>query len=424
MSGSVSGIRVTTLANGVRVVSDGMPTVESVSIGIWVKAGARFETPEINGAAHLLEHMMFKGTPRRSAQQIAETIENVGGHINAYTAREVTAYYAKVLKDDAALTLDVIADFLQHSLFDEDELGRERSVVLQEIGQAHDTPDDVVFDNFQAVAYPDQALGRPVLGRPEIVSAMPRDALVGFHDRHYHGGSLVVAAAGNIAHETLVALAEEHLSELGAGAAPSVRAASYAGGESREIRSLEQVHFVMGFRGAPVGSDDYYALSVLSNLFGGGMSSRLFQEIRERRGLVYSIDTFLSAFSDDGVFGIYAGTGPDLVEEFVPALCDEIARLSSSLTEAEIARARAQLKSNLLMGMESTGARAERAGQQMLLYDRVVSVGELVENIENVTLETLSTNARRLLEATPSLATIGPATRMESFDAMRRRLAA
>ena len=420
----MTGVRISTLANGVRVVSDEMPTVESVSIGLWVKAGARFEAPEVNGVAHLLEHMMFKGTPRRSALEIAETIENVGGHINAYTAREVTAYYAKVLKDDAAMAIDVIADFLQNSLFDERELERERSVVLQEIGQAHDTPDDVVFDNFQALAYPDQPLGRPVLGRPEVVGQMPRDALVGFHGRHYCGGSIVLAAAGNIAHDALLALAETHLAGVPAGAAQALPRAAYAGGESRETRDLEQVHFVIGFRGAPVGSDAYYALSVLSNLFGGGMSSRLFQEIRERRGLVYSIDTFLSAFSDDGVFGIYAGTGPDLVAEFIPALCDEISRLASTLTEDEIARARTQLKSNLLMGMESTGARAERAGQQMLLYDRVVSVEELVEKIENVTPETLATSARRLLESAPTLATIGPATNMESFEAIRRRLAA
>lgn len=420
----MSDVQITTLSNGVRVVSDEMPTVESVSIGMWVRAGARFETPEVNGVAHLLEHMMFKGTPRRTAQQIAETIESVGGHINAYTAREVTAYYAKVLKADAGLAIDVIADFLQNSLIDEHELGRERSVVLQEIGQARDTPDDVVFDNFQAVAFPEQPLGRPVLGRPDVVGKMPRDAIVGFHDEHYHGGSIVLAAAGSITHDALVALAEEHLSDIPAGTPRALPTASYAGGESREGRDLEQVHFVIGFRAAPVGTDEYYALSVLSNLLGGGMSSRLFQEIREKRGLVYSIDTFLSAFSDEGVFGIYAGTGPDLIEEFVPALCEEISRLSSTLGEEEIARARTQLKANLLMGMESTGARAERAGQQMLLYDRVVSVGELVEKIDNVTAETLAISARQLLECTPCLATIGPAMNMESFDAIRRRLVA
>jgi predicted Zn-dependent peptidase len=420
----MSDVQITTLPNGVRVVSDEMPTVESVSIGIWVRAGARFEAPEVNGVAHLLEHMMFKGTPSRTSQQIAETIESVGGHINAYTAREVTAYYAKVLKDDAGLAIDVIADFMQNSLFDEHELDRERSVVLQEIGQARDTPDDVVFDNFQAVAFPEQPLGRPVLGRPDVVGQMPRDAIVGFHGQHYHGGSIVLAAAGSITHDALLALAEAHLSDVPTGTFQALPTAEYGGGESREERDLEQVHFVIGFRGAPVGSDEYYALSVLSNLFGGGMSSRLFQEIREKRGLVYSVDTFHSSFSDEGVFGIYAGTGPELIEEFVPALCDEISRLSSTLSDAEITRARTQLKANLLMGMESTGARAERAGQQMLLYDRVVSVDELVEKIENVTPETLAISAQRLLESTPCLATIGPATKMESFDAIRRRLAA
>tara|TARA_A100001037_G_scaffold253962_1_gene238849 strand:- start:1836 stop:3098 length:1263 start_codon:yes stop_codon:yes gene_type:complete len=420
----MNDIKITALANGVRIVTDEMPAVESVSVGAWVRAGARFETDEFNGVAHLLEHMMFKGTPRRTALQIAEAIEDVGGHINAYTAREVTAYYAKVLKEDAALAVDVIADILQNSLFDEDELSRERSVVLQEIGQAYDTPDDVVFDHFQSTAFPDQPLGRPVLGRPDIVGQMPRDAVVGFHGRHYHGGSIVLAAAGNMPHAALVALAETHLSHLVAGEAEPLSPARYAGGERRETRELEQVHFVLGFQGAPVGSDDYYALSVLSNLFGGGMSSRLFQEIRERRGLVYSIDTFLSAFSDNGVFGIYAGTDPDLIEELVPALCGEIAGLAGSLREEEIARARTQLKSNLLMGMESTGARAERVGQQMLLYDRVVSVDELVEKIENVTRESLAGLAQRVFATQPSLATVGPETAMESFDTISRRLAA
>ena len=361
----MDAIAVTTLDNGLRVVTDPMPGVESVSVGIWVRAGARFEAPAVNGVAHLLEHMMFKGTARRSAVEIAEAIENVGGHINAYTAREVTAYYAKVLKDDAALAVDVIADIVRNSVFDEAELGRERSVVLQEIGQAHDTPDDVVFDLFQGVAFPDQPLGRPVLGLPEVVGQMPREAVAGFHADHYLGGTMVLAAAGNISHDALCALAEEHLADVPAGQPSAAEAAAYAGGERIEARDLEQIHFVMGFRGAPVGSDAYYALSVLSNLFGGGMSSRLFQEVRERRGLVYSIDTFLSAFSDEGVFGIYAGTGPDLIDEFVPALCDQIVRLADSVDEREIVRARTQLKSNLLMAMESTGARSERAGQQM-----------------------------------------------------------
>ena len=420
----MESVKITALPNGVRVVTDPMPTVESVSVGVWVRAGARFEPLETNGVAHLLEHMMFKGTARRTAPEIAESIENVGGHINAYTAREVTAYYAKVLKDDVALAVDVIADIVQNSLFDEAELTRERSVVLQEIGQAHDTPDDVVFDHFQAVAFPDQALGRPVLGLPDVVGKMPRDVIAGFHDKHYRGGAVVLAAAGNIAHETLVGLAEEHFADVPGGEPESYEASSYVGGERLETRDLEQIHFVMGFEGVPVGSDDYYALSVLSNLFGGGMSSRLFQEIRERRGLVYSIDTFLSGFSDGGVFGIYAGTGPELMDEFVPAVCGEISRLADSLGDVEIARARTQLKSGLLMGMESTGARSERAGQQMLLYGRVVSVAELVEKIDRVTPEMLANVARKTFSTMPTLATVGPAAGAASIDAIRSRLAA
>lgn len=420
----MSGISVTNLDNGIRVITDHMPTVESVSLGVWVRAGARYETQDINGVAHLLEHMMFKGTQRRSAVEIAEAVEDVGGHINAYTAREVTAYYAKVLKDDAALALDVISDIVQHSLFDEEELSRERSVVLQEIGQAHDTPDDVVFDLFQGAAFPDQPLGRPVLGLPEVVGKMPRDAIVNFHGTHYRGGNLVVAAAGNIDHEVLCTLARDHFGDVPPGERGAVEAARYAGGEQRDARDLEQIHFVMGFKAAPVGTDEYYALSVLSNLFGGGMSSRLFQEIRERRGLVYSIDTFLSAFSDEGVFGIYAGTGPDLIDEFVPALCGEIVRLADTLGEVEIARARTQLKSSLLMAMESTGARSERAGQQMLLYDRVVPVEELVARIEAITPEKLAEVARATFSSTPSLATVGPSSEIASLESIRSRLAA
>lgn len=421
---TMNDIRITTLDNGVRVVSDHMPSVESASLGIWVRAGARYEPAEVNGVAHLLEHMMFKGTTRRSAQDIAEAIESVGGHINAYTAREITAYYAKILKDDVALAFDVIADIVRNSLFDDGELARERSVVLQEIGQAHDTPDDVVFDMFQGIAFPDQSLGRPVLGRPEIVGGMPREAVTGFRDRHYRGGAIVLAAAGNVAHERLVSLAEEHLSDLPAGTPEPLEPARYEGGEVREARDLEQVHLVMGFRGAPVGTDDYYALSVLSSLLGGGMSSRLFQEIREKRGLVYSIDSFLSAFSDDGVLGIYAGTGAELLDEFVPVLCGEIAGLAGSLRADEIERARVQLKSSLLMGMESTSARCERAGQQMLLYDRVVPADELVAKIEGVTREALADVAERVFASVPSLAGVGPLTGMESFAEIRRRLAA
>ena len=276
--------RVTVLDNGLRVATQAMDSVESASLGVWVGAGTRDEEPEINGVAHLLEHMAFKGTERRSALAIAEEIEAVGGHLNAYTSRENTAYYARVLKDDAPLALDIISDILQHSVLDPEELSRERTVVLQEIGQAADTPDDIIFDHFQATAFPDQALGRPVLGTAEIVGGMQRQRLADFMSSHYGGDRLVVAAAGNVDHDALVEQAAWAFDSLPEIAPVAAEPASYSGGEFRESRDLEQLHLVFGFAGVGHQDPDMYAESVLSNLLGGGMSSRLFQEIRGEAG--------------------------------------------------------------------------------------------------------------------------------------------
>ena len=239
-------IRITTLENGLRVVSDPIAHVHTTAVGVWVDAGARHETPEQTGVAHLLEHMAFKGTERRSARAIAEQIEAVGGHLNAYTGRESTAFYAKVLADDAPLALDVIADILQDSIFDSDELAREREVVLQEIGQAHDTPDDIIFDHFQEIAYPNQALGRPVLGRAEIVAGLARESLQGYMAGHYGASRMVVAAAGKIDHETFVAQVADCFDHLPHDSEAAFEPAAYAGGEFRESRDLEQVHLVLG----------------------------------------------------------------------------------------------------------------------------------------------------------------------------------
>ena len=417
-------IQITTLANGLRVVSDRMPTVESVSLGVWVRAGTRYEQPQVNGVAHLLEHMVFKGTNRRSAREIAEEIEAVGGNINAYTSRETTAYYAKVLKDDAGLAVDVLADILQHSVFDDVELGRERSVVIQEIGQAHDTPDDVVFDHFQSTAFPDQPLGRPVLGKSEIVAAMSRDAIVGFRDEHYRTSRMVVAAAGNIEHDQLVDNADKVFGDLQNGGDAASQEAVYSSGERREVRDLEQIHMVLGFRGAPIGTPEFYTMSVLSNLFGGGMSSRLFQEIREERGLVYSIDTFMSAFADTGLFGVYAGTGTEQIGELIPALCDQITGLADSLHDEEVNRARTQLKSSLLMALESTGARCEQVAQHLLIFGRVMPVEEMVARIDAIDAKQIGVLARQIFSVPPVMAAVGPLDNLEPYDTITRRLAA
>jgi predicted Zn-dependent peptidase len=338
-------VRLSQLSNGLRVLTDSMDTVETVSIGIWVDVGTRHEPASVNGVAHLLEHMAFKGTERRSALAIASEIEAVGGHLNAYTSREHTAYYAKVLKQDTGLAVDILADILQHSVFDAAELERERAVILQEIGQAQDTPDDIIFDFFQEKAYPDQPMGRPVLGRAEIVRAIQRDTVARYLKDNYAAPGMLLVAAGNCDHGDLAALAEKQFAGLPRQSQAASDPARYEGGDHRETRDLEQAHIVLGFPGFASSDPDYPAVSVVSAALGGGMSSRLFQEIREKRGLVYSIYSFVQGYSDGGMFGVYAGTGEKEAAELLPVLCEEIAKLKHGFGPEELARARAQLKS-------------------------------------------------------------------------------
>jgi predicted Zn-dependent peptidase len=422
-SGETSDVEVTTLPNGMQLASDSMESVETVSLGVWVATGTRNEPPEINGISHLLEHMAFKGTQRRSARDIAEEIEAVGGQLNAYTGREQTAYYAKVLKEDVPLALDILADILQHSVFDEEELARERAVVLQEIGQANDTPDDIIFDHFQETAYPGQPLGRPVLGSAEIVRALPRRALVDYLSGEYGGSRMVLAAAGRIDHRELVARAGEVFRDLPVGSPPRYAPARYTGGDFREDRDLEQVHIVLGLEGLSYGDPDYYALQVFSTLLGGGMSSRLFQEVREKRGLVYSVHSFSSSFVDAGSFGIYAGTGERELGEMLPVVCDELRRAGESLGEAEVARARAQLKASVLMALESPGARCEQLAHHLMVYGRPMTTGEVIGRIEAVDRAATARVAARLLASRPTVATLGPHSGLESYDAIAARLA-
>jgi len=417
-------VHVTTLDNGLRVATDTMTTVETVSIGTWIGVGARHEAARVNGLSHVLEHMVFKGTTRRNAYDIAAEIEAVGGIINAYTARELTAYYAKVLKDDVALAIDVIADIVVDATLDTDELAREQSVIVQEIHQAHDTPDDVVFDYFQETAFPAQSLGRPVLGTEETVRGFTRDDLVTFRADHYTACNAILAASGNIDHDRLVDLATRAFDAMPVGSGHDAEAPAYAGGDARHERDLEQVHLVLGYQGVPYGDDDFYAASTLSTLFGGGMSSRLFQEVREKRGLVYAIYSFLSCYSDEGVMGIYAGTGGDEVAELMPVICDEIAKVAEGVDEEETARARAQLKASILMGRESSSSRAEQLARQMMIFGRPLTVEEIVDGIEAVDAAHVRRVAERLFSSTPTLAALGPDGSMAGFDLERARLVA
>jgi len=416
-------VQVTRLPSGLTVASDAMPGTATVSLGAWVGAGTRHETPEVNGIAHLLEHMAFKGTERRSARDIAEQIEAVGGHLNAYTSRENTAFYAKVLSEDAGLALDIVADILQHPTFLEEELERERAVVLQEIGQALDTPDDIVFDYFQETAYPAQALGRPVLGESATVAGLSRAALCDYMQSHYGPGQMVLAAAGDVEHERFVTQVAEAFGDTAFGTNGATDPAAYRGGDRRENRELEQVHLLLGFNAPGYLDDDYYALTLLSMLFGGGMSSRLFQEVREKRGLVYSVYSFHSAFLDGGLFGIYAGTGEREVAELIPVVCDELAKLTGAIDEEELDRARAQVKSSLLMSRESSSARAEQLAQQLLIYGRSLPVSEVLEKIAAVTAADLQGVAAGLLASAPTVTALGPLSQLEPAERLAARFA-
>ncbi|MDH3659213.1 MAG: insulinase family protein [Alphaproteobacteria bacterium] len=419
--------QITTLPNGLRIATVAMPSVQTASIGVWVDAGARHERPEVNGAAHMLEHMAFKGTERRSARVIAEEIENVGGQLNAYTSRENTAYYARVLAEDLPLAADILADILQHSTFEPDELERERGVILQEIGQTLDTPDDLIFDLFQETAFPEQALGRSILGPAEIVSAMTRDQLTGYMAEHYAPERMILSAAGKVEHERMVDLGAELFRDLPATSskAKDAQAGRYARGDLRKQRDLEQVHLILGLPAFSYHDDDFYALQVLSAVLGGGMSSRLFQEIREKRGLAYSVFSFAACYRDTGVFGIYAGTGEAQTAELVPVLCDELTDLMSNASEDELARARAQLKASMMMGLESCFAQSEDIARQLLIFDRRIPQEETIAEIDAVDADAIRRVGERLIEgARPTLAAIGPISKLPGLDAVEQRLAA
>lgn len=414
--------RITRLSNGLRIITEEMASVESVCIGVWVGTGSRAETADVNGAAHYLEHMAFKGTTNRSALDIALEVEAVGGHFNAYTARENTAYYMKVLRGDVGLAVDILADILQNPTFEPDEFERERGVILQEIGQSLDTPDDIIYDYYQETAFPDQPMGRPILGTSELIRHFRRDSLIDFMSSRYQTGNMALIAAGAVDHDALVDMVEKSFTKIGDSDVPTVEPAQYRGGDFRRERDCEQVHLLMGFPGVPYGGPSHFDAHMLSMLLGGGMSSRLFQEVREKRGLVYSIYSHVSAFADCGLFGIYAGTGEKEVSELIPVVCDELSKLADDLNDEEIQRARAQLKSSLLMGLESTSNRCDQLGTQMLAYGRPWTTEEIIEKIDAVNKERLSALSREIFSQQPTLAATGPLNHLESFDSFRARL--
>jgi predicted Zn-dependent peptidase len=390
---------------------------------VWVHSGSRDELRDEHGISHFLEHMAFKGTRRRSARQIAEEIEAVGGDLNAATSVENTAYFARVLKADVPLAIDVLADILSEPAFDGEEMVREQNVIVQEIGAVADTPDDLVFEHLNVVAFPDQPLGRSILGTPNTVRSFDGARLRDYLGRHYRGPDMVIAAAGAVNHESVVAEVEQRFAGFNGPSSPAPEPARFGGGTHVEKRELEQVHIALALPGVAQNDPSLYSLQMFINVLGGGMSSRLFQEAREKRGLCYSIYSFHAAYSDVGMFALYAGTDAADASELMRLVVDEIANTAETISEAEIARAKAQMKAGLLMALESSGERIGQLARHMLAWERPIPLNELVEKVEAVTVESARAAGRALIRrGKPAIAVIGLGSGLESAAAIAETL--
>jgi predicted Zn-dependent peptidase len=416
-------VEVTRLPSGLAVVTDRMPHLESASLGVWVGAGSRDEKADEHGISHLLEHMAFKGTKRRTARQIAEAIEAVGGDLNAATSVESTGYFARVLKADVPLALDVLADILSEPTFDAEELRREQNVIVQEIGATEDAPDDLVFDRLQETAFPKQPVGRSILGTPDTVRSFNSAKLRAYLTRNYRAPDMLVAAAGAVEHDKIVAEVEKRFTGFAGPAGPDPEPASFHGGTRVETRDLEQVHIAMALQGLPVKDQSLYSLQVFTSVLGGGMSSRLFQEVREIRGLCYAIHAFHMPYSDTGLFGLYAGTDEADAPELMRVVIDQIGTATDTVTEAEVARAKAQMKAGLLMALESSEARVGQLARQMLAYGRPMPLEEIVTKVDAVTVESARAAGRALIDrGRPAIAALGPGHGLESTAAIAESL--
>lgn len=422
-TGTTSGeaVRKTVLPGGLRVVTETVPTVRSVTLGIWAHVGSRDEAPELNGATHYLEHLLFKGTERRGTLDISAAFDAVGGEVNAFTTKEFTCYYARVLDADLPLAVDVVGDMLTGSLIDPAEVEAERGVILEEIAMTEDDPSDCVHDLFAHALLGDSPLGRPVLGTVETVNSLDRDRVLRFYHEHYDPPRLVVSAAGNLDHDTVVAQVRGAFERAGAlartpRAAPvGPRAAEHVAPLPGQVelvdRGTEQAHLVLGMPGVSRNDERRWALGVLGTALGGGMSSRLFQEIRERRGLAYSTYSYTSAYADCGLFGVYAGCRPAQVCDVLKICRDELDQVARhGLPDDELRRAVGQLSGSTVLGLEDTGALMHRIGKSELCWGEQLSVDEMLRKIAAVTPEDVRAVAAEILTQQPTLAAVGPLT--------------
>ena len=400
--------RLTRLPNGVTVATIAMPGLETAAIALNVDVGARHESEAENGLAHLFEHMVFKGTTQRTARQIAEEIEDVGGALNAWTSRDHTVFHARVLAQDLGLATDIVTDLFLNPRFDALDLEKEREVVLSEIGEALDTPDDLVFDLLQAIAYPGQALGRSILGTAQSLEGLDSSSLARWRDRHYRGPGLFVTAAGKIDHDALVAQTESRLGHLPATRDTAHQPARWQGGTLADGRRGEQTHLVLGFEGPHPGDPRHHAAQIFAFALGGGMSSRLFQELREERGLAYSVSAAHSTHSDTGMLSLYCAARPKDASAALDLSRTVARQTAETLTMAEFARARAQLKAGLLMGLESCTGQADWLGRALLVHGRIISPAEAIATLEAVSLEEARAAGAAMLASPPALAAVGP----------------
>jgi predicted Zn-dependent peptidase len=418
-------MRRTVLPGGVRVLSETVPGVRSVAFGVWIGVGSRDETPSLSGASHYLEHLLFKGTRRRDALEISAALDEVGGELNAFTAKEYTCFYARVLDVDVPIAVDVICDMVTSSVLSTGEVENERSVILEEIAMHEDDPGDAVHDAFASLVWPSDALGRPVLGSVSSIESISRNAIAGYYRRRYRPEQLVITAAGNVDHAQLVRLVKKAfagvpIDDTAVPSAPRAarRSPAFTIGSTTHHRPTEQANLVLGCAGLTRGDDRRFALGVLNAAVGGGMSSRLFQSVRERHGLAYSVYSFASHYADAGMFGVYAGCHPKRVSQVLDLCREELALVAGgALSAAELERGRGQMRGGFVLGLEDTGSRMSRLGKSELVYGELMTVDEVIAAIDAVALDDVREVAADLFTRPMSLAVIGPYDKGQEFAA-------
>lgn len=408
--------QVTKLDNGLRIITEQVRDVDSVALSIRVGVGSRAESASQNGISHFLEHMAFKGTKTRTAFEIAKAFDDIGGVFNACTGRESTTYYAKVLKKDIKTGIDILIDILMNSTFPEDELEREKGVVIQEIFQTNDSPSDIIFDKYFEAAYKDQPFGRSILGTQDTVKSFTREDLNNYINEHYFGENMLFTVAGNVEHEEVT---KDFLSKIHSKELKKKQSASYIGGEYLENRKLDQVHLLIGLPSVSRHDDRYHTFKVLNSILGSGMSSRLFQEVREKQGLAYSVYSFNSSYADTGILSIFAGTDSSNLDKLLKSITTELKKLSTDdLKEEEVNRVKERIKSQILMSRESVGSRAEALGHYYGNYNKYISKNELIEKISAVTATDVKKAAEELLSQheKTTLAAVGEIKSLPSYD--------